>query len=179
MVPSELNKNTEAYIVERQSSFVRICTAENVQYKIDFKGKLEFSLEEKSFKGVTVSHVHPLMKHHQQRKLDIYISSPHDNPRALAKHFENMVQYEYDGWRGIGECFNSPENLVSLLSGGFGLLYRGPEELGKEVELILKQSGVKHSTHHGVVKDKMQLMSLNLGGNVVIANEFIFKLEMS
>ena len=175
MLPNELSKHTSAKILEKQSTFVRFVTKNSIEFKVNYVEKLEYLIEDLEFVGISVTEEHPILEHYQQNKVDIYLSSKLKNPREIIEVFEAMVESEYKGWRGIKECFNSECSITSLLEGGYGILYSGPEVLAEKVERVLQRNDIKYKLVAHKAKDKPQVRALLLGKNIVVAKEFRFE----
>ena len=172
MIPEELDDKTEGKIIERQSTFIRFVTHESCQYKIDYIEKKEFLVNELSFRGVRVLSEHPLLDHYKQPVLDIYISSKVENSSVLARELSAMVNEEYRGWRTVNECFNPQCSIESLLDGGYGLLYSGPNILGQKVISKLEEYRFTFSTKSHRFKVTHTPKVLLLGNNVIVAENF-------
>lgn len=172
MIPEELDDKTEGKIIERQSTFIRFVTPESRQYKIDYIEKKEFLVDELSFRGVRVPSEHPLLDHYKQPILDVYISSKVENPAELARELSAMVNKEYYGWRTVNECFNPQCSIESLLDGGYGLLYSGPNILGQKVISKLEENVITFSTKSHQFKATHTPKVLLLGNNVIVAEDF-------
>ena len=179
MIPTELDDQTKGEIIERQSTFVRFVTSDFLQYKIDYIKKNEFLIDELSFRGVQEVTVHPLLAHYEQPILDISISSKAENPSDLAKEFSDMVNSEFGGWRAVNECFNPQCSIESLLAGGYGLLYRGPNVLGKKIISNLEKNGIKFSSGLLKVRPIHTPKVLLLGANAIVAEDFYGRREKS
>ena len=104
--------------------------------------------------------------------IDIYLSSKVESPNEIIEEFEAMVKSEYKGWRSVKECFNSVCSLASLLEGGYGMLYSGPEVLAIKAERALQRNDIKYKSVSHNVQDKLQVKALLMGCNVVVAKEF-------
>ena len=172
MIPAELDDQTKGKIIERQSTFLRFVTPDFLKYKIDYVKKKEFLIDELSFRGVQVVTVHPLLVHYEQPILDIYISSKAENSSDLAKEFSDMVSTEFGGWRTMHECFNPQCSIESILAGGYGLLYRGPNVLGQKVISKLEKNGIKFSSGLLKVGPIHIPKVLLLGANAIVAEDF-------
>lgn len=151
---------------------MRFVTSDSCQYKIDYIEKKEFLIDELSFCGVRVVSEHPLLEHYKQPTLVIYISSKVENASDLASELSAMVNEEYCGWRTVGECFNPQCSVESLLDGGYGLLYSGPDRLGQKVISKLEENGVKFSTESRKLKLTHTPKVLLVGNNVIVAGDF-------
>jgi hypothetical protein len=169
---NKLSNQTSATIVERQSTFVRFVTRGSIEYKVSYIEKLEYLIEDLNISGVSVTDDHPILEHYRQNKIDIYISSKVKDPRAIIEEFEEMVRFEFNGWRGVSECFNPDCSLVSLLEGGYGMLYSGPEVLATKVELVLRRHDIEYKLIPHKDKQKPQDKALLMGGNIVVAKDF-------
>lgn len=172
MLPNELNKHTIATILERQSTFVRFVTRESIEFKVNYIEKLEYLMKDLEFVGISVTEEHPILNHYQQNRVDIYLSSKLEEPREIVEVFEAMVKSEYKGWRGVKECFNSKCSLKSLLEGGYGMLYSGPEVLAEKVERILQINDIKYKSVPHKAQDTPEVRALLMGNNLVVAKGF-------
>jgi len=172
MLPNELSNHTSARILERQSTFVRFVTKNSMEYKVSYVEKLEYLIEELEFVGIVVTEEHPILEHYQQNKFDIFLSSKIVDPHEIVGEFAAMVKSEYEGWRSVKECFNSECSLTSLLEGGYGMLYSGPEILAKKVEHALQRNDIKYKSVPHKVQKKPQMKALLMGANIVVAKDF-------
>ncbi len=175
MIPKDLNTSTNGTIEQRQTTFVKIRVSHGHEYKISYQNKREHRIEQGPFKGIYLDPKHPLLRHYRDDFLKIHISSKLSDTFELVRELKELLKFEYNGWRGFDEYFNSGYDIGKLVSEGFGLLYDGPSELGFKISSVLKRYNISHNFKTYSNYRKPNMKALLLGNNIVVAEGFKFE----
>lgn len=77
---------------------------------------------------------HPVLHDHCREHANLYFSSVPDNPYEILGRLYQAHERFYEGWREFRDYVNTCGNTVTVLSGGAGLLAKGPALLVQEFE---------------------------------------------
>ncbi len=152
----------------RQSTFWDFESPEHTQ-RVHFVGKLEHHFVSNHAESVEIKDLHPVLLNYQHPWTEIYISTKPVRPGELALELLHAVQAELGGWRAPTEYFNQEPR--SLLAGGFGLLFNGPEPLAAKVKQLLGVAEVRF-TALPRKRAEQQVRALIAGKNFVVAKDF-------
>ncbi len=172
----ELNdsqKSTKGVILARQTTYLTFMDASTGEiYRIDFKGKREFSLQPDEFVGIEVLDQHPLLEEYENTATSIYVSSHAADPDELTMLLDQSLRIHYDNYRGLRDYGNRGYSISLLLSEGSGLLYEGPPCGGEIVEKILQDHGIQFTVPSRGTPNGEKYRVLFLGRYFVVAKSF-------
>jgi len=99
----------------QRSVTIRCADPKEIEVKPDFIGSLNFVQE------------HPLLWNHSGPQAQLFFSSAPSSPAEVFYLAHKVLEAEFAGWRKPSDYLNGkPEVFCSHLSGGYGLLARGP-----------------------------------------------------
>jgi hypothetical protein len=160
--------NVFCRITLRQTTFWDFLCAEGVS-RVHFKGKREFRVAEDDVASFEVLSDHPLLGHYTEGHTAIYVAGASLQPDHALAELEEAVLSATAGWRYTEPYLNAAS--LAVLTSGYGMLFSGPESIGKLVGAVLAKLEVEFTVlPAGGAPKPMQL--LLAGGNFVIASEF-------
>jgi len=167
-VPTSLAGGGE--VLRRQTTYWEIGDRAGTVWRCHFKEKAEFQFREPAFTIMEIVRDHPILAHHHEAHVHLYVSSaPRDVP-ALLGRMKEQVALITEGWRQLGDYMNSRIDLRL----GYGLLLEGPQSVVAAVEPVLDEAGVAYSVVGGRVP-RGGLSALLMGRNGVVARAFRFE----
>jgi hypothetical protein len=158
-------------ITRRQTTFWDLLDAERAS-RVHFKGKKDFRVAEDEVASVQVVSEHPLLLDYQEQHVSIFLAGVGDNPSAILIELQEALLNATSRWREANTYLNAAADAV--LVGGYGMLFRGPDSLGRVVIAILSKAGVKLTVIPSG-RPTVPVQVLVAGNNWVIAEEFQFE----
>lgn len=157
-------------ISKKQSTFLEI-EIQGIDYRINYIGKVEFSLESDAFESILIEESHPLLLNYSSSWSSIYI---HKNPKEQNQEIEakvtELVFEHFSGWRAPQSFLNETMGF-RMLKESMGLFFHAPIGLSKKVDSLLCDYGIGTSTIESKDKNK-DLKVLLLDQSYVIAKDF-------
>lgn len=93
-------------------------------------GTTEWNVSTSFINSITYSHAHPLLFNHNSPQAQLFFSSAPASPSDVFFIAHKVLNTELSGWRNPCEYLHGrPEEIYAHLSGGYGLLARGPHSL--------------------------------------------------
>jgi hypothetical protein len=158
-------------ITRRQSTFWDFVDAERA-LRVHFKGKKDFRAAQDEVASIQVVSQHPLLLDYQEPHASIYVAGVGGNPSMILSELREALLAATLRWRDASTYLNAASEAV--LADGYGMLFRGPESLGKIVVAILSNAQISHSLlPSGRPTVPVQVMVA--GDNWVIAEQFLFE----
>ena len=156
-------------ITRRQTTFWDFLNAQGTS-RVHFKGKKEFHVAEDEVPTIEVVREHPLLIDYIEPHTSIYVAGAAAHASAILGEIQEAVISATSGWRDADAYLNATASS-EVLSNGYGMLFRGPESLGKLVSAVLSNSQVAHTVlPAGGAAGPMRV--LVAGGNWIVAEDF-------
>jgi len=166
-------KNTVGNIIKRQTTFLNFIDTHSGQtFKISYKNKCEFNIDDGMFSGLTIMTDHPLLEQHNFTSTNIYISSAFAQSEFIIEHMSSAISSHYKGWRTIEDYCNAEYGISKLLNEGNGLIYNGPPTGAEIIKEILTNFKISHSSTFFGKQNESNYKVLFLGNNYVVAQDF-------
>jgi hypothetical protein len=159
------------FITRRQTTFWDFLDAERAS-RVHFKGKKEFRAAEDEIASIQVVSEHPLLLDYQEQHASIYVAGVGDNPSAILRELQEALLAATSRWRDASTYLNAASEAV--LTDGYGMLFGGPESLGKIVIATLSKAKVSHTVLPSG-RPTVPVQVLVAGDNWVIAEQFLFE----
>lgn len=174
-IPEPLQSGAAIVIGTRQTTYWDIATHDGAaRYRIHFIGKVEFVFITTAADRIAVATDHPLLLEYLEPKDALYISSKPDDPQSTIEELSRLAEDHFRGWRSLARYLNEHASALAILSGGYGLLLRGPRSFVGAAESILSTHGVQCQLHK-CSGSRGRFRVLELGRNYVVAERFEFE----
>jgi hypothetical protein len=158
-------------ITRRQTTFWDFLDAERA-LRVHFKGKKDFRAAQDEVASVQVVSEHPLLLDYQEQHVSIYVAGVGDNPSEILRELQEALLAATSRWRDASTYLNAASEVV--LADGYGMLFRGPESLGKIVMAILSKAQISHTVLPSS-RPTVPVQVMVAGDNWVIAEQFLFE----
>lgn len=153
-----------------QTTFIEI-VVEQTTYRIDFRGKREFSAKAGAFSSLEILELHPLLLDYTEPMASLYFAAAPSNPETLLADLRAAVETIFNGWRDLKRYLN-PLPSETLLGSQGGMLLRGPLSLVRQARLVVEAHRMRPSVMEGkALAVNSQLLLLD--SHFVIAEQFV------
>ena len=157
-------------ITKRQTTYWDLSLGQSVT-RIHFDGKEEFRFVQAMVQSFTVVKVHPVLIDYQFAWESVFISSVSAKPQELLDRLKEAITTVLRDWHGASRYLNSPDDVLGLLRGGYGLLLSAPMPISSKVCEVLTEAGVRF-THLPAGGPRWPREALVADGNFVVARSF-------
>lgn len=146
-------------------------------WRIDFKRKREFRFVTPEFGSMEIRNAHWALDEYVAEAWEaLYVSSPTSDVDGVLRSLATVVSEHTNGWRTLSHYLNDLGDPRTILSGGYGLLLRGPSSLARKVSDVLTMHGIANNILLAFSKP-VKTKALLLGENFVIADDFVATLR--
>jgi hypothetical protein len=162
---------TEALrIATRQTTYWEFLSSSK-SFRVHFVDKYEHHFSDDEFPMFEIVTSHPVLVDYQFPRQAFYISSSPQNPQGLFEQVAATIAAQVSPWRSSSAYFNQDADALAILTGGHGLLLRGPAPLVDLVSHQLAEAGVAWRALPES-PPRWPMKALIAGNSFVVAKEF-------
>ncbi|MBJ2140616.1 MULTISPECIES: hypothetical protein [Delftia] len=131
-----------------------------------------------SANAISVYREHPLLLNRSGRQGSLYFSSCPQDPYQIYAHIWEILHHHYKGWLAASRMMpDSPASFHTLLTGGYGLLLRGPisvltsvrDRIGSDLKTQLIETHIVETSavvleigNHFVICEEIEVIDHNV-----------------
>ena len=155
-------------ITRRQTTFWDFLGADGVS-RVHFRGKKAYRIAGDEVPSYEVVRQHPLLVDYLELHTSIFLAGVAPDPSTIHGELVEALAVATSRWNDAGSYLNDAS--ITVLRDGYGMLFTGPESLGKAVATVLSRAAVAHTVlPAGGSPTPVQV--LVAGENWVVAEEF-------
>ncbi len=169
-VQNQLRQGAAGEMTRIQTTFIEI-VVEQTLYRIDFRGKREFSAKAGAFSSLEILDQHPLLLDYTEPMAELYFTDAPYGPEALLVELQTAVDTAFEGWRDLKRYLNPLMLPEALLRSQGGMLLRSPLSLVLQAQFVAEAQGMRTSVTTGKAPAVNPRLLL-LHNHYVIAEQF-------